>query len=62
MITAEDISEELGISRGKAYNIVKTLNEELGGMGYVVIAGKLPRAYWETKFFCGNENLCKNEV
>lgn len=60
MITAEELAEELGVSRGKAYNIIKGLNEELSRKGYVVIAGKVPRAFWETKFYCGSEELCKN--
>ncbi len=51
MMTADDIAEETGISKGKAYKLIKDLNAELASKGYIVIAGKLPRAFWETKFF-----------
>ena len=54
MMGAGDIVRELGISRGKAYKIIKELNAELKSMGYIVIAGKIPRAYWEKKFYGHN--------
>lgn len=57
MMTADDIAEEAGISKGKAYKLIKDLNAELASKGYIVIAGKLPRAFWETKFFGYNTVL-----
>lgn len=50
-LTAIDISEMLGISKGKAYEIIRDYNTELKSKGYLVIQGKLPRAYFETKYF-----------
>ena len=31
------------------------MNDELKAAGYIVVAGKVPRAYWETKFYSGKE-------
>lgn len=51
MMTAHDVMEELGVSRAKAYGIVREMNAELCSQGYTVIAGKVPRPFWEKKFF-----------
>ena len=51
MMTAEEVAEELGISKGHAYKIVRSLNQELQDKGFIVVAGKVLRAFWETKFF-----------
>lgn len=51
MMTADDVADELGISKGKAYKLIRDLNAELSEKGFIVIAGKLPRAFWETKFY-----------
>jgi sugar-specific transcriptional regulator TrmB len=50
-MSADDIAEELGVSKGKAYKLIRDLNQELVKNGFVVISGKLPRAYWEKKFY-----------
>ena len=55
MMTAEDVSKELGISKGHAYKLIREMNEELKTGGYLVIAGKIPKAFWETKFY-GHRN------
>lgn len=51
MMYAEDISRELGISKGYAYKIIKELNKELKEAGFIVISGRVPRAFGETKFY-----------
>lgn len=51
MMTAIDVAEELGISKGHAYKMIRHLNEELDRDGFIVIAGKIPRAFWEKKFY-----------
>lgn len=52
-LTANDIAEMLGISKGKAYEIIRDYNTELKSKGYLIIQGKLPKAYFETKYFGG---------
>ena len=48
---AAEIAEILGISRGHAYKIVKELNNQLASMGYIVIAGKVPKKYFAEKYY-----------
>ena len=50
-MTQEELSEELGVSKGHAYKMIRKLNEELEASGYIVVSGKIPRAFWEKKFF-----------
>ena len=57
MMTVDDVMEELGVKRGKAYSILKQLNDELAKEGYVAVRGKIPRPYWETKFYGCSEGL-----
>jgi len=51
MMTADDVANELGISKGHAYKMIRQLNEELQNSGFIVISGKIPRAFWEKKFY-----------
>jgi hypothetical protein len=51
MMSATDVAAELGISKGHAYKIIRKLNDELKQSGYIVVAGKVPRAFWEKRFF-----------
>ena len=57
MMTVDDVMEELGVKRSKAYSILKQLNDELAKEGYVAVRGKIPRPYWETKFYGCSEGL-----
>jgi sugar-specific transcriptional regulator TrmB len=50
-ITANEVAEVMGISRSKAYQIVRDMNRELKGMGYITVAGKCPVQFFKTKFF-----------
>ena len=50
-ITANELAEMLGVSVGHAYKLIRQLNEELENSGFIVVAGKVPRAFWEKKFF-----------
>ena len=51
MITAEEVAESMGISLGYAYKLLRKLNKELADQGYVTVAGKIPRAFWEKKLW-----------
>ena len=48
---AQDVRDVLGVSRSKAYDILRKLNAELEKEGYAVVPGKIPRPYWNTKFY-----------
>lgn len=51
MVGAEEVAKELGVSKGYAYKLIKKLNDELKSQGYIVISGRLPRSYMETKLY-----------
>jgi len=51
MMGVHDVMEELDVSKSKAYQILRELNKTLEAEGYKALAGKIPRAYWETKFY-----------
>ncbi len=51
MMTAQDVVGLLGVSKGHAYKIIRQLNKELEDMGYIVVSGKVPKAYWDRKFY-----------
>lgn len=55
--TANEISEMLGVSRAKAYRIVKDLNEELAAKNYIVVPGRIPRKFFAERYYGGVEVL-----
>ena len=50
-ITASELAEALGISKGQSYKIIRQLNSELSKEGYITVAGKCPRRYLEKKWY-----------
>lgn len=50
-ITANEVAEIMGVSRTKAYQIVRDMNKELREQGYITIAGKCPIQYFKQKFY-----------
>lgn len=50
-LTAAEISEIVGVSLSKSYQLIRTMNAELKADGYLTISGKVPRVYFERRFF-----------
>lgn len=50
-LDAQEIAEMLGVSKGFAYKIIRQLNADLKSQGYIIIAGKVPRKYFEEKYY-----------
>ena len=48
-LNAADVSEYMGISIPMAYKIIRRLNDELKAQGYITVAGKINRRYFEAK-------------
>ena len=44
-IKADEVAEELGISKPYAYKIIRRLNEELREKGMITIAGRVDRNF-----------------
>lgn len=51
--SAEDIAKMLGVSMGKSYKILREMNKELAGKGFLTIAGKIPVEYFREKWYGG---------
>lgn len=50
-VTASEVAEELGVSKPYAYKLVKQMNEELDQQGFITIAGRVSRSYFQEKIY-----------
>ena len=50
-VRAEEVANELGISKPYAYKLVREMNEELKQKGFITILGRVSRRYFEEKFY-----------
>lgn len=57
-LDANDIASMLDVSKSKAYEVIRQLNSELKRDGYLVLAGKVPVAYFNKRWY-GLENVQK---
>lgn len=48
-VTVKEVQEAMGISEGKAYAVIRELNSQLRAKGFITIAGKVNKAYFEEK-------------
>lgn len=51
-LSATDIADIMEVSKGHAYKIIRILNDELSANGFIVVAGKVPRKYFEERCYC----------
>lgn len=52
-VTAAEVAEIMGISVGMAYKIIRELNGQLKDQGFITIAGKVNRKFFEEKVCYG---------
>lgn len=50
-ITAAEVAEVVGVSVGKAYQLIREMNAELKAAGFLTVAGKVPIAFFEKKYY-----------
>lgn len=55
-VTAQDVSEIMGVSISVAYKLVASLNKELKEKGFYTISGKVNRRYFEEKCLYGSSS------
>lgn len=53
--SAMEVSKILGVSKGHAYKLVKGLNDELKAKGYIVVAGKVSKQYFNERCYGVNK-------
>ena len=47
----DEVAEELGVSVPYAYKLIRQLNEELKAKGFLTIAGRVNRQYFNERFY-----------
>ena len=50
-VTASEVAGDLGVSKQFAYKLVREMNNELKGKGFMTVAGRVSRKYYEEKFY-----------
>ena len=56
-IRADDVAQELSVSKPYAYKLIRKLNEELKEQGFITIAGRVNRQYFcERLYGAGKES------
>lgn len=54
-MTVEEVAQELQISKSKAYQVVKAMNDEMKEKGYLTISGRINTAFFKKK-------VCYDEI
>lgn len=52
-LTAQEVAEEMRVSKSTAYKVIQRLNAELQELGYTTISGKVNRRYFLEKICYG---------
>ena len=50
-IRAEDVAQELNVSKSYAYKLIRQLNEELKAKGFITIAGRVSPQYFYKRLY-----------
>ena len=50
-IRADELAKELSVSVPYAYKLIRRLNEELKAQGYITIAGRVNRQYFNERLY-----------
>lgn len=50
-IGAKEVAEILGVSEGKAYAVIRGLNQELKEKGYITVQGKVSRVFFQERCY-----------
>ena len=48
---ADEVAQELGVSKAFAYQIMRNLNDELKEKGFITVSGRVSRKYFEEKVY-----------
>ena len=59
-IRVDEVTQELSVSKPYAYKLIKKLNDELKEQGFITIAGRVNRQYFQRHMVCDGK-VCKLE-
>ena len=51
MLRVTDVTKELDVSESYAYKIIRQLNKELKDKGFITIAGRINRQYFNERIY-----------
>ena len=57
---ADEVAKELGISRSYAYKLIRHLNQELKERGFLTIAGRINRQYFNERVYGPGKEECRD--
>ncbi|MFQ8915001.1 MAG: LysR family transcriptional regulator [Blautia sp.] len=58
-IRADDVAQELNVSKPYAYKLIRKLNEELKVQGFITIAGRVNRQYFYERLYGAGKGKSK---
>ena len=50
-LNVNDVAEYMNVSVATAYKIIRKLNDELSADGYITVAGRISRTFFEQKVY-----------
>lgn len=56
----EEVADELGVSVSYAYKVIQRLNNELKEQGFVTIAGRISRQYFNERVYGSGKEDFRN--
>lgn len=62
-VTAEKVASDLGVSKPFAYKLIHQMNDELNKKGFLTVAGRVSRQYYEERFYgIRREEQCNGSI
>ena len=58
-IRVDEVAQELSVSKPFAYKLIKKLNDELKEKGFITIAGRVNRQYFQERLYGTGEKQRK---
>lgn len=55
-IRVDEVAKELDVSKPYAYKLIRQLNEELKANGFITIAGRVNRQYFNERLYGAERN------
>ena len=59
-IRADEVADELGVSKPYAYKLIRQLNGDLKDKGFITIAGRVNRQYFNERLYGAGKDVNKN--
>ena len=59
-LRVEEVAAELGVSVSYAYKVIRMLNDELKEKGFITIAGRINRQYFNERIYGAEKEDLRN--